>query len=322
MQGSPRYRFLGLLAVALAIGAASAERAYVPNEGSGTLSVIDTATDRESADSPLPRQGSLGEKLRGVALDRRGTTLFVVDAARNLVLVVDPTNGAIKKTLPSIASAEGIELAPDGRTLAVCAELSNEAVFIDATALTERFRVKVQGSNPEHCVFSPDGRWLLTSNESSRNIDVIDVAAHKSVRLIKTDGAPRGMGFLPNGRAVYVANETAGTVDVVATDSWQVTKSIPIGERPAGIIVRRDGARVYATSGGSGTVSVIDPKTDAVLARIVVGQRPWNMALTGDGKKLYVANGRSNTVSVIDTTTNVVVHTIASGARPWGVVIR
>ena len=163
----------------------------MPNEGSGTLTVIDTVTDAETADSPIPRQGSMGEKLRGVALDRSGRTLFVVDAARNLVLVVDAASGVIKTTLANIASGEGIALAPDGRTVTVCAEQSNEAVFIDVATLSERFRVKVQGANPEHCAFSPDGKWLLTSNENSQSIDVIDVAAHKSVRTIKTNGVPR-----------------------------------------------------------------------------------------------------------------------------------
>ena len=59
-----------------------AESAYVPNEGSGTVTVIDTATDKPSA--LIPRQGTMGAKLRGVALDVSGKTLFVVDAIGNV----------------------------------------------------------------------------------------------------------------------------------------------------------------------------------------------------------------------------------------------
>ena len=37
--------------------------------------------------------------------------------------------------------------------MTVCAERSNEAIFIDvATSLSESFRVRIQGNNPEHCV--------------------------------------------------------------------------------------------------------------------------------------------------------------------------
>src|SRR5450759_2613335 len=302
--------------------ASYAEKAYIPNEGSGTLTVIDTSTDREAPVSPIPKQGTIGTKLRGVALDLSGKTLFAVDAVRNVVLAIDTSSGTVKKTFPNIVSAEGIQLAPNGKMVTACAEHSNEAVFIDVAALTEAFRVKIQGKNPEHCVYSPNGNWLLTSNEESRNIDVIDVAARKSVATVKTAGAPRGMGFLPDGSALYVADETSGNVDVVDAASWQIVKSIPIGLRPAGIIVRADGARVYATAGGDGTVSVIDPKTEAVVASVSVGKRPWNMALTHDGKKLYVANGRSNSISVIDTGSNTLLRTIDVGALPWGVAIR
>jgi YVTN family beta-propeller protein len=299
-----------------------AETAYIPNEASGTLTVIDTATDTETPLSPIPKHGKLGTKLRGVALDPSGRTLFVVDALGNVVLAVDTATGAVKKTFTNIVSAEGIQLSPDGKMVTACAEQSNEAVFINVATLAEAFRVRIQGKNPEHCIYSPNGKWLLTSNEESQSIDVIDVAARKSVATVKTAGAPRGMGFLPDGSAVYVADETAGNVDVVATASWRITKSIPIGVRPAGISVRPDGARVYATAGGSGTVAVIDPKTNAVIATIPVGKRPWNMAFSGNGAKLYVANGRSDNISVIDTQTNKVVRTIAVGERPWGVAIR
>lgn len=321
MRRALRFYSAALL-VACTAARSHAEVAYVPNEGSGTVTVIDTATDEPIPQSPIPKQGSLGKKLRGVALDLSGRTLFVVDALGNVVLVVDTASGTVKKTLPNIVSAEGIQLAPDGKTVTVCAEHSNEAIFIDVASLTESFRVKIQGNNPEHCVYSPNGKWLLTSNEESQSIDVIDVAARKSVATIKTAGAPRGMGFLPDASAVYIADETSGNVDVVASGSWRITKSIPIGVRPAGVTVRADGKRVYATAGGSGTVAVIDPKTNTVIAIVPVGQRPWNMALTASGAKLYVANGRSNSVSVIDTGSNKVVRTLEVGALPWGVAIR
>ncbi len=136
-----------------------AENAYVPNKGSGTVTAIDAATD-EATDEPSPRSsipqhGCPGKKLRGVALDLSGRTLFVVDALANVVLAVDTASGCVKKTLPNILSAEGTQLSPDGRTVTACAERSNEAIFIDVASLSESFRVKIQGCNPEHRVYSP-----------------------------------------------------------------------------------------------------------------------------------------------------------------------
>src|SRR5215472_11857367 len=66
----PCCRIGALLIVAFFSAAAGAERAYVPNEGSGTVTVIDTAADQVGADSPIPRQGSMGEKLCGIAVTK------------------------------------------------------------------------------------------------------------------------------------------------------------------------------------------------------------------------------------------------------------
>lgn len=298
------------------------ERAYVPNEGGGTLSIIDVSRDAEAPNSPIPREGSIGDKIRGVALSRDGSLIYVIDSKGDAVKAVDTATGAVRKTLPDVRSAEGIQLSPDGKTLAACAEASNEAVLIDVASFSIAARIPVAGRNPEHCVWSPDGHWLLASNEESHDIDVLDVAARKSVRRIAVSGAPRGMGFSPDGKTVYVANEGGGTVDIIgAGGEWPLQKSIATGLRPAGIAVAPKGDRVYISNGGAGTVSVLDTASKEIVASIEVGKRPWNMALSHDARKLYVACGRSDELVVIDTVANRKLASIAVGKLPWGVVI-
>ena len=65
-----------LLAAALTSHVAAAPLAYVPNEKSGSISVIDTATDT------VVRSIAAGKRPRGLAADRAGKTLFVTDAGR------------------------------------------------------------------------------------------------------------------------------------------------------------------------------------------------------------------------------------------------
>lgn len=301
---------------------AQAERAYVPNEVSGTISVIDVNTGMEIDGSPIPAGARLGQKIQAIAIDRDGQSLWVTDASGDVVVVLDAKSGAIRKTLPARKSPEGISRSPDGLQFAVCLEASNQVLLIDSDTMTESARIPVQGDNPEHCIFSPDGRWLVAGNEESDNVDVIDLAARRSVHLIETDGAIRGMGFLPDGSALYAANESAGAVEVIDPAQWKVVKTIKTGLRAAGVAVHPGGDRVYVTNGGDHNVSVIDVASNAVIATIPVGQRPWNMDFSADGSKLYVANGRSDSVSVIDTGKNEVEKEIPVGKKPWGVVIQ
>ncbi len=325
---SPRRRRLhdGWRIVAAALctwfvaGNAAAERAYVPNEGSGNITVIDTATDRVIA--TLPAKGSLGKKIQQVEVSADGKRLYVAEADASDVLELDARDGRILKRRKTGGDPEGLKVSPSGRLLAVCLEETHEVALLSLPALSKVRTIRTQGRNPEHCVFSPDGKWLLASNEETSDVDLIDVAAGRSVALIKTAGHPRGIVFLSGGREAWVAQESVGKVDVIDMSERKVVASIAAGLRANGLIVGRDGKRVYVTNGGDGNVQVIDTATRQVVATVPVGRRPWNMALTSDGRKLYVANGRSDTVSVIDTTKNEVLGTIPVGKLPWGVAIR
>jgi YVTN family beta-propeller protein len=309
----------GLLLALACAQACAAPLAYVPNQKSGTISVIDTGSD--SVTRTLSAKNALGKRLQAIDANAAGTVIYVVDAEHDQLVAIDPATDSVKQSVAIGDDAEGVRLSPSGDTLAVCAEGQHVVLLIDAKTFKIDARIPTQGKNPEHCEFTPDGKLLLTSNEGSDNLDVIDLAQRKSVGVIATSGHPRGAAFVPGTPHVYVAQESANVVDVIDLAARKKIQSIPTALRTAGVIVSHDGKRIYAANGGAGSVSVIDVATHKSIAEIPVGQRPWNMALTPDGKKLYVANGRSNSVSVIDTGTLKVVKDIPVGELPWGVVI-
>jgi len=302
---------------AAATAPSGTEVALVPNQEDGTLSVIDTASN--AVLRTIPSDARIGAKIQAVAASAART--FVVDAAGNALLQVDAQSGRTLARIDVGHGPEGASMAPSGEFVAVCVEEDNAAVLVDARRARVVQRIATQGRNPEHCVFSTDSRLLMTSNENSDDVDVIDLAQHRSVARIPTAGHPRGIAWLPGNQFAYVAQETAGGVDVVDVRAGKVAQSIKTGLRPAGATASRDGKRVYVSNGGDGTVSVIDTAAGKVIATLKVGKRPWNMALTRNGAKLFVANGRSNSVSVIDTSALKVIAEIPVGRLPWGVTI-
>lgn len=299
--------------------AAPAVAAYVPNEKSGTIAVIDTASDKVVRN--LSGGGKFGKRVQQIAVVPGGKTLLVVDGMSHQLHELDIASDTILRSVDIGEDAEGVTLSPSGEQLAVCAEGRDVVLLIDEKRFTIDQQIKTQGDTPEHCAYTPDGKRLLTSNEGSSDLDVIDLAAGKSVATIKTSGHSRGMGFSPDGNTVYVAQESANVVDVIDLAKGSKVASIPAALRTAGITVSSDGSRVYASNGGAGSITVIDTAAGKAIAEIPVGKRPWNPALTPDGRKLYVANGRSNTVSVIDTAALKETAQIPVGEFPWGAVI-
>ncbi len=299
--------------------ASPAPVAYVPNQKSGSISVIDTASDKVVR--TLTAHGQLGKRLQAIDVDPRAGTLYVVDAEHDTLFAIDPATDTVVHSVAIGPDAEGVRVAPSRKQLAVCAEGQNKVLLIDKVTFHIEASIPVQGRNPEHCEFTADGKWLLTSNEGSDNLDVIDVGKRASVGVIPTSGHPRGAAFVPGTAHLYVAQEAANSVDEIDFATRKKIATIATGVRTAGITISADGKRIYAANGGAGSVSVIDRATNKVIEDIPVGKRPWNMALTPDGAKLYVANGRSNSVSVIDTRALKVIKEIPVGELPWGVVI-
>ncbi len=291
--------------------------AYASNEGSGTVSVIDTATDTVKATLRV------GKKPRGIALSADGKRLYLSDQELDALVVVDTAKGT--EPAPRAArkiSRSHLPLARRAAGSRVMIEEDNEVAIDDTTTLEVKSRINTRGKNPDHAVWSPDGHWLYVSAENADSVDIIDVAAGAIVKSLVVGLRPRGIGFLPDGSRAYVAAEAAGVVAVVDVAKQEVIGSIKAGLRSNGIVVHPDGKRVFVTSGGNGTVQVLDVASGTFVREIEVGKRPWNMALTPDGAKLYVACGRSNAVAVIDTKTGARIAQVEVGELPWGVAVR
>ena len=128
--------------------------AYVPNEKSGTLSIIDTADDTVVAEIKS------GDKPRGLAVSKDGKTLYVSDQPNNSLVKIDLEQRVAVGTVELGESPEGVSISPDGKWVAAASEISNSINFIATKTNKKMFAVKTKGKNPEHAVFSPDGKWL------------------------------------------------------------------------------------------------------------------------------------------------------------------
>src|SRR2546423_12991000 len=104
---------LSILALAFLSLARAAPFAYVPNERSGTVSVIDTASDRVVATVKT------GGKPRGIAATPDGRRLYVSDQPSGSLVVVDLATREVAERIPVGKSPTGVEIARDGAWIAV-----------------------------------------------------------------------------------------------------------------------------------------------------------------------------------------------------------
>jgi YVTN family beta-propeller protein len=267
--------------------------AYVTNQNSNTVSVINTATNTVSATV------TVGSGPEGVAVSPNGATAYVANKDSNTVSVIDTTINTVSATVPVGSSPRGVAVSPNGTTAYVTNLSSNTVSVIDTTTNTVSATVTV-GSQPLEVAVSPDGTraYVANSHISSNTISVIDTATN-TVSTVTVGSRPFGVAVSPNGARAYVTNFGDSTVSVIDTATNTVTATVPVGTSPAKVAISPDGTRAYVTNDGDNTVSVINTVTNTVSATVAVGTTPVGVAVSPDGATTYVTNLNSSTVSVL-----------------------
>ena len=301
--------------------------AFVTNERDGTITVIDTGTDR------VYSTVKVGGRLRGIRLSPDRTRIWVAisyptnqSQGEDKIAELD-LNGNIITKYEAGTDPENFVVDNHGTRLYIANEDAGTASITDVKANRVIASMPV-GLEPEGAAMSPDGRWVYITSEASSSVSVIDTQTGNVVKQFLVGARPREAVFTADSSRAYVTAENGNVVSVVDTRDHAVIKTIalPRGDgaaqlKPKGVAVSPDGKRVYVATGRGNSVAVIDGEQLTLITLIPVGQRPWGIALTPDGRKLYTANGLSNDVSVVDTTSNKVIATVKAGDGPWGIAL-
>ena len=278
---------------------ASGSRAYVTNQGSASVSVIDTATNTVVTTIT----DGIGDQPTIAALAPNGK-IYVSNQGSGTVSVIDTTTDTVITGIAVGGHPLGFAFGPGG--VGYVAGGSGQFVaIIDTTTNTVVDTIPL-GGNPAQVELRPNTSHLYVTNQFAGTVSVIDTATDELVSTIPTGIYPTIIKFNNAGTLAYVTTEFSNAVDVIDTATNAVVRSIPVGVTPIDLHLSTDGTHAYVTnfSGLSpgdlhpGTVSVINLVTDAVT-NIEVGVGPVGSAVTPDGTRLYVVNS-SGSISVIN----------------------
>ena len=304
----------------LAAGTAAAEptyRAFVSNERSDSVSVIDIRTNEVEATID-----NVGDRPRGIGFSPDRAYVYVALGEENAIGVIDTRTLELVKKVPAGSDPEAFAVHPNGNVY-----LSNEDANL-ATALnpaTGEILAEIPvGIEPEGVGVSPDGSRVMVTSESTFMVHVITVPEHEVIANVLVGARPREVAFSADGKWAYVTSEISGEVsklDVAANTVVQQVKLDVPKAKPKGVVVSPDQKTLYVSTGSANMIAALNADTLELLDTVEVGKRVWGIALTRDGSRLYTCDGVSNTVSVVDTASFTVAAAIEVGEAPWGVII-
>ena len=288
--------------------------AYITNQFSNTVSVIDTGSNSVIATV------NVGQGPSGAAVTPDGLCAYITNFSTDTVSVIDTTTNTVIATVTVGSRPWGVAISPNGARAYIANSQSNSVSVIDIGTNTVIATISLgSGTGAWAIAVSPDGTKVYVTNTVADSVSVIDSATN-TVSTTITSGigtTPASIALTPDGSMAYVGNANSGTVSVIDTATNTTSTTITVGNNPLGIAITPDGNTTYVTNQLSDNVSVIDIATNTVSATVNVGIDPVGVAITPDGTTAYVAN-IANSVSVIDTATNTVSTTISlpSGSSP------
>ena len=278
-------------------------KVYVADEGSNTVSIIDTTSLKTIGRVPV------GQGPHNVQVAPDGKLVWVTNNG-------EPAKKNEKTPDAKMSKSAGMNMDSTARGAVWAIDTATDKVVA---------RIPV-GTHPAHVVVTPDGRHAYVVNGGDNSVSVVDTAAQSVIATIAVGAGPHGMRISPDGKQAWVANLKGGTVSVIDTESRKQVAEIAVGKGPAQVGFTPDGSMGFVSLSGENRVALINPASRKVIGKVTVGGVPIQLYATPDGKLVLVANQGSpgkpgNTVSFIDVAGMKVAATIKTGAGAHGVVI-
>ncbi len=164
--------------------------------------------------------------------------------------------------------------------------------------------------SPVDVVVSPDGRWLVTANETSDSISLIDVKSETVVDELSCPGKPAGLAFCLDGNSIAVSCTHSGNIYVVQIQNSKLVhySTINIGYEPVGLAISPDGSLAYAGLVATGEVAEIDLRASKVNRTFEVGRWPRYLTVSPDGSRLAVGCSGESRIAIVETKTGEVAY--------------
>ncbi|HUY35750.1 MAG TPA: cytochrome c peroxidase [Pirellulales bacterium] len=156
--------------------------------------------------------------------------------------------------------------------------------------------------SPVDLVLTHDEAWLVTANQTSGTVSLVDVKNRQVVDEVSCGRRPEGLALAPDGRRVLVTASYSGTLNVLEISQGKLKPagSVRLGFEPVGVAVSPDGKLAYVALQANAAVAVVDLDQLRETARIEVGRWPRYLALTPDGSRLAVGTSGDQSISVVD----------------------
>lgn len=241
--------------------------------GFGSISIVSAFERREIDRIDVSPYGGL----RGLAMTRSGTFLYIASEVRHAVLEFNLISRNIDRVFQLRGGAPAQLALNATETLLFVTDPQGDAVHaIDLTNGSMK-DVRVPGE-PEAIAVSPDGLVLWVASRTTGTITLLDPYTLMNQGAMTAGRFPVAIAFTRDGQKAFVVLAGESAVAVFGSASRARLQSVPVGGYPSSIAIDPQDEHAYVTSTRDDLLSVIDLADMQVRHSVPVGRVPMGIA--------------------------------------------
>lgn len=166
--------------------------------------------------------------------------------------------------------------------------------------------------SPIAMALTASGDRLLTANQTSGTVSLVDPQAGKVLDEAATGEKPAGVALSRDGSLGVVTHWYGYDVAILGLvgNRIKIRGRVEVGPEPRGVVLGPDQKTAFVAVGVSNEVVRVDLDSQRVTGRVTVGREPRGLAVSPDGTHLVAANSRERSFSVIDIKEFTVIRTL------------
>jgi YVTN family beta-propeller protein len=206
--------------------------AYVTNQGSQSVGVIDIAAGSQTLEIPVN-----GDPFRVVVSPNGAVVLATTNTHR--LIRIDPTTRTVTGSLQVGADPNGVAITADGQRAFVAGPSDGSVSIVNLGSLTVAQTVAV-GGQPQEVVLSPDESELYVARLGGP-VQVLRTSDLSIITSIPNSDGAFGMALSPDGRQLYATITLGHRIAVIDRATRTVVLTINTGGFPRRVRFSRSG---------------------------------------------------------------------------------
>jgi len=245
--------------------------AWVANNGSSTISVIDTTSDKAIK---VFYPGGNGPS--DIYFSADGKEAYVTCEFDDTLALIDPTTFT---TIATIDTGNMPRFVTGTQDKLFVSNFGDGTVTVINKATRQPITTLTVGYGPMGLSATKDGKWVVVACHNANQVALIDVENLQVTARISTQPGPAQVAVHPNQEYAIVTTDGIGSVQKIDLKTNQIVKTIAIAEDAGtqGATFTSKGL-LLVTNAGSSSVTIVDSDSGEIICSITVPFGPKGIA--------------------------------------------